>query len=199
MPVAAYASEAELLSALKQGNERAYEVMVITHGGRMLAVAKRMLGNEEEARDALQEAFIQAFRGLARFEGNSQLGTWLHRIVVNAALMRMRTRRSRPEESIEDLLPRFQDDGHTREHYEDWADTPQRMLESKQVRHLVRASIERLPETHRTVLVLRDIEELSTAEVAELLGISENAVKIRLHRARQALREQLDPGLRKAS
>lgn len=199
MPAAPYASEALLLEALKRGEESAYEVMVITHGGRMLAVAKRMLGNEEDARDALQEAFVQAFRGLARFAGQAQLGTWLHRIVVNAALMRMRSRRSRPEESIEELLPRFDEDGHAVQTYEDWTDSPHRLLENRQVRALVRESIERLPETHRTVLVLRDIEELSTAEVAEILGISENAVKIRLHRARQALREVLDPRLRKAS
>ncbi len=162
----------------------------------MLAVARRMLRHEEEARDAVQEAFVLAFRGLPRFEGQSRLGTWLHRIVVNAALMKLRRRRAHPEESIEPLLPTFLDDGHSTTSYSDWPESADRMLERAEVRERVRASIDRLPATYRTVLLLRDIEELDTGEVAEALGISANAVKIRLHRARQALRELLDPHLR---
>ena len=162
----------------------------------MLAVARRMLRNDEEARDALQEAFLLAFRGLPRFEGQSRLSTWLHRIVVNAALMRLRRRRAHPEESIEPLLPTFLEDGHSTSSYTDWPEGADRLLERAEVRARVRASIDRLPATFRTVLLLRDIEELDTGEVAEALGISANAVKIRLHRARQALRELLDPHLR---
>ncbi len=190
-------SERALLAALRAGDDRAYERLVTEHGGRMLAVARRMLRNDEEARDALQEAFLLAFRGLARFEGHSRLSTWLHRIVVNAALMRMRSRRAHPEESIEPLLPTFLEDGHSSHSYTDWSERADRQVERAEVCALVRATIDRLPETYRTVLVLRDIEELDTSEVAEMLGVSANAVKIRLHRARQALREQLDPHLRK--
>ncbi len=190
------AGERALLAALRGGDDRAYERLVSDHGGRMLAVARRMLRNEEEARDALQEAFLLAFRGLPRFEGSSRLSTWLHRIVVNAALMKLRSRRAHPEESIEPLLPAFLEDGHASASYRDWPESADRLLERSEVRGLVRASIDRLPATYRTVLLLRDIEELDTSEVAEQLGISANAVKIRLHRARQALREQLDPHLR---
>ncbi len=161
----------------------------------MLAVARRMLRSDEEARDAVQEAFLLAFRGLPKFEGQSRLGTWLHRIVVNAALMRLRSRRARPEESIEPLLPTFMDDGHATRTYREWPESAEQLLERAEVRSLVRQAIDRLPTTYRTVLLLRDIEELSTGEVAEALGISANAVKIRLHRARQALRELLDPHL----
>ena len=162
----------------------------------MLAVARRMLRHEEEARDAVQEAFLLAFRGLPRFAGQSRLGTWLHRIVVNAALMRLRSRRARPEESIEPLLPSFMEDGHATRSYREWPESADRLLERAEVRSLVRTAIDRLPPTYRTVLLLRDIEEIDTAEVAALLEISANAVKIRLHRARQALRELLDPHLR---
>lgn len=194
--MAAEAEERALLAALRGGDDRAYERLVSEHGGRMLAVARRMLRNEEEARDALQEAFVLAFRGLPRFAGESRLGTWLHRIVVNAALMKLRRQRSRPEESIEELLPAFLEDGHAAHSYSDWPESADRLLEREEVRQRVRASIDRLPVTYRTVLLLRDIEELDTGEVANALGISPNAVKVRLHRARQALRELLDPHLR---
>lgn len=190
------ADESGLLAALRAGEEAAYRHLVERYGGRMLAVARRILRSEEEARDALQEAFLQAFRGLERFEGQARLSTWLHRITVNAALMRIRRQKSRPEQPIEALLPAFRDDGHSEVCFVDWADGPEVLLERSQVRDVVRAAIERLPASYRTVLLLRDIEELDTAEVAEMLGVTANAVKIRLHRARQALRELLDPQLR---
>ena len=110
--------------------------------------------------------------------------------------MKLRSRRAHPEESIEPLLPTFLDDGHSSDTYCDWSESADRLVERAEVCGLVRASIDRLPATYRTVLLLRDIEELDTGEVAEMLGISANAVKIRLHRARQALRELLDPHLR---
>ncbi len=159
-------------------------------------MARRFLKSEDDAQDALQDAFIQAFRALPRFEGHCQLGTWLHRIVVNCSLMKLRSQRARPEESIEPLLPRFQEDGHQAHPAADWEE-PSTLLERQDLRQRVRQSIDRLPEGHRTVLLLRDIEELDTAETAAALGISENAVKVRLHRARQALRELLDPVMRR--
>lgn len=188
--------ERDLLARLRAGDDRAYERLVVEQGGRLLAVARRFLRNEEDARDCLQECFVQAFRALPRFEGHSKLSTWLHRIVVNAALMKLRSRRARPEEPIEPLLPSFQEDGHSTVTYRDWSPSAEELLERAEVRDLVRAAIDRLPDSYRTVLVLRDLEELDTAEVAELLGVTANAVKIRLHRARQALRQLLDVQLR---
>jgi len=186
-----------LLAELRAGSQLAYESLVAEQGGRMLAVARRMLRDEDAAGDAVQEAFLLAFRGLARFDGRSRISTWLHRIVVNAALMKLRSRRARPEESIEPLLPTFQADGHSTVRYTDWQERPDTELARSELRSLVRAAIDRLPETYRTILLLRDIEEMETAEVAELLGITSNAVKIRLHRARQALRELLDPHMKR--
>jgi RNA polymerase sigma-70 factor (ECF subfamily) len=184
--------EADLLAALRAGDERAYEQLVAGYGGRLLAVARRLLRSEDEARDAVQEAFLLAFRSLARFQGQSRLSTWLHRIVVNAALMRLRRRKARPEEPIDPLLPTFRDDGHASVEYHAWQESAEARLERAEVRARVRGAIDRLPESYRTVLLLRDIEELETGEVARLLGVSANAVKIRLHRARQALRTLLD-------
>lgn len=189
--------EEEVLRELRSGREEAFERLLRSEGARMLAVARRLLQNEDEARDAVQEAFISAFRSIGRFEGGCRISTWLHRIVVNSALMKLRSRRRRPEEPIEDLLPKFREDGHQVEHPSiDWRDPADVLVERREIRELVRGSIERLPETYRNVLILRDIEELTTEEAAELLGITANAVKIRLHRARQALRTLLDPHLR---
>ena len=182
-----------LVAALRCGDAEAYEELVRVHGGRMLSVARRLLRRDEDARDAVQEAFLQAFKGLASFGERCQLSTWLHRIVVNVALMKLRSRERKPEASIEDLLPEFQPDGHHVEEFDEWRmPAPQRLIR-EETRAQVRAAIDRLPESYRTVLVLRDIDELDTSEVAELLRISPNAVKIRLHRARLALRTLLNP------
>ena len=191
--------EGAFLAALRAGEERAYERLVLDYGGRMLAVARRILRSEDDARDALQEAYLLAFRALPRFEGHARISTWLHRIVVNAALMKIRGRKARPEEPIEPLLPTFLDDGHSAVCYSDWDEPADEMLERAETRAMVRAAIDELPESYRTVLVLRDIEELDTAEAAELLGVTANAVKIRLHRARQALRELIDRRLKASS
>jgi RNA polymerase sigma-70 factor (ECF subfamily) len=193
-------SERDLISRLRSGDEDAFERLVREQGGRLLAVARRFLREEEEARDAVQECFLSAFRALDRFDQASRLSTWLHRIVVNACLMRLRTRRRKPEEPIEDLLPRFQADGHQVNHpTPEWEGSAETLLARSETRSIVREAIHRLPGSYRAVLLLRDIEELSTKEAARLLGVTENAVKIRLHRARQALRGLLEPHFRRSA
>lgn len=185
--------EAELLARLRAGDEAAFEQLVRATTGRLLAVARRLLPTEEDARDVVQEAFLSGFRNLSRFEGGSKLSTWLHRIVVNAALMRLRTRRRKPEESLEALLPAFLEDGHHAERFSGWSEPADRALERTEVKQLVRRHIEQLPETYRTVLLLRDIEGMELDEIATALGVTSNAVKMRLHRGRQALRTLLAP------
>jgi RNA polymerase sigma-70 factor (ECF subfamily) len=191
-PLADESAEAALLAGLRAGSDEAYESLVRATSARLLAVARRIVGSDEDARDVVQEAFISAFRALDRFEGQARLSTWLHRIVVNKALMRLRTRKRRPEEPIDPLLPSFKEDGHQAREAAEWADGADVALERAETRAFVRSQIDRLPETYRTVLLLRDIEEMNTPETAAMLGISDNAVKIRLHRARQALRALLD-------
>jgi len=179
--------EPTLVAGLRAGEEWAFEALVRLFGARLLAVARRIVANDEDARDVVQSAYLSAFRALDRFEGSAQLSTWLHRIVVNTALMRLRSRRRRPEESIEPLLPAFQHDGHHVERFSAWTASAEELLERKETRRTVRAYIDRLPEHYRTVLMLRDIEGLSTQEVADILTTTPTAVKVRLHRARQAL------------
>jgi RNA polymerase sigma-70 factor (ECF subfamily) len=190
------ARRAEDLSALRAGDPEAFEALVRAHGGRLLMVARRLVGNDEDALDVLQNAFLSAFRSIHRFQGESLLSTWLHRIVVNAALILLRARRRRPEQPIEVLLPAFHEDGHQANPAVDWRPTAEAELERKETQALVRKYIDSLPENYRLVLLLRDIEELDTEETARLLGITPATARVRLHRARQALRGLLDPHLR---
>src|SRR6266540_3227344 len=143
-------SERDLVSRLKSGDEEAFERLMREHGGRLLAVARRLLRDEEEARDAVQECFLSAFRSIKNFEHGSRLSTWLHRIVINASLMRLRSRQRKPEEPIEDFLPRFQADGHQVNHpTPDWEGSAESLLARSQTRAIVRAAIDRLPESYR--------------------------------------------------
>jgi RNA polymerase sigma-70 factor (ECF subfamily) len=188
-------ADSELLRRLRAGEEAAYRELVRANAGRLLAVARRMLRCDSEAEDAVQEAFMQAYQALPRFEGHALLSTWLHRIVLNACLMRLRKRKRRDEKSIEDLLPRYEDDGHRQDVGDPWPRDALAELEAREVRSAVRKGIDSLPERHRYVLMLRDIEGLSSEEVAERLGIRADAAKMRVHRARQALRAHLDTQL----
>jgi RNA polymerase sigma-70 factor (ECF subfamily) len=194
--VAGFGAEADLVERLRRGDEDACEALVRGQTARLLAVARRYLRSEEDARDAVQEGFVAAFRSIGRFQGGSSLSTWLHRIVINACLMKLRSSRRRPETSIEELLPRFDESGHRVVEPEEWRESAEARIDRGQTQRLVREAISRLPEHYRTVLLLRDIEELSTAEAAAVLGLTENAVKIRLHRARQALRAVLGSALK---
>lgn len=159
----------------------------------MLALARRMLGDRGLAEDVVQDAFISAFRGLRRFEQRSSLKTWLHRITVNAALMKLRQLKRLGEQSIEEYLPEF--DRHDCRIEPAWTRlvAVEDILQNEKLRALVAEKISVLPDAYRIVLQLRDIEEYNTEEVAELLGISASNVKVRLHRARAALKKLLQP------
>jgi RNA polymerase sigma-70 factor, ECF subfamily len=187
------AQDVALLERIRAGDERACEALVRQYGGRMLAVARRFLRTEEDSADAVQDAFLSAFRSVEGFEGNSALGTWLHRIVLNACFMRLRFQSRRREVRIDDLLPPFGETGRHSRPIRPWEDHALARLSQAETRAHVRACIERLPELYREVLDLRDIKELDTEQTAQHLGINPGAVKTRLHRARQALRTLLEP------
>jgi RNA polymerase sigma-70 factor (ECF subfamily) len=186
--------DAMLLAQLRAGDEAAFGALVRRESGKLLAVARRILRSEEEAQDAVQDALLSAFQNLDRFEGNARLSTWLHRITVNAALMRLRSKKRRREDAIDELLPGFAEDGHHLVPVQDLRGAEDE-LASAQVAAIVRAAIDELPESYRVVLVLRDIEGMDTSEAAAALGIGPDAAKMRLHRARQALRTLLEQRL----
>ncbi len=179
----------DFVAALQRGEARAQEAFVIQTIGRMLMLAERILSNRADAEEVVQEAYISAFKGIAKFDGRSSVSTWLHRIVVNAALMRLRSKASRPEESIESLSPKFLGDGgHAEPPLAVPAPSPEREV---MLRQDVGRALEALPADYRAVLVLRDVEGFGSAEIAETLGISHDSARQRLHRARQALMRSL--------
>ena len=188
--------DAEIIAGMRAGDARAFEQMVRAHVGPLRAVALRLLKHEDDAADAVQEAFLNAFRNFDKFRGDAKLATWLHRIVVNAALGRLRKRKreaSRGEViEIGELLPRFRDNGYPIHFHQPWTQTTEELASRAETRDQVRQMIDKLPDNYRTVLILRDIEELSTAETARLLELAPGTVKVRLHRARQALRNLLE-------
>jgi RNA polymerase sigma-70 factor (ECF subfamily) len=182
-----------LLDRVRAGAEDACEELVRRFGGRVFATVRGLLSRDEDAQDVVQETFLSAFRSVRQFRGECLLSTWLHRIAINAALMKLRSAAHRPETSIEELLPQFDGEGRHAFPIAPWSLTPSEALLRRDTRSRVRAAIERLPMSYRTVLILRDIEELSTEETARALSLTTAAVKTRLHRARLALRTLLEP------
>jgi RNA polymerase sigma-70 factor (ECF subfamily) len=195
-PARAEADEAALLAGVRAGDEAAFEALVRACSVSLLATARRFLRHEEDARDAVQEAFLAAFKAIPGFDGRARLSTWLHRITINAALQKLRSRRRQHEQPIEPLLPQFLPDGHQAHPAAEWPEPADARVQRGELCALVHACIDRLPDAYRSVLLLRDIEGLDTEETARLLGVNAGAVKTRLHRARQALRALLDPHLR---
>ncbi len=185
--------EQALLAGLRAGEQASFERMVRAWCGKMLGVARKWVVNEEDARDCVQEAFLKAFQNINTFEGRSSLGTWLVRIVMNCALMRLRSRDRGSPSPLETLLPEFDANGHRLGRQYRFHSSVEELASRQEVCELVRNSISQLPETHRLVLVLRDIEGYDTAEAARILEITEAALKVRLHRARTALRMILEP------
>lgn len=188
--------EASFLSELRSGSDAAAERLVREHIGWMRGLALRILRDSDAADDCVQDAFINAFRHLEHFKGEARLKTWLHRIVVNTALMRLRKLKRLNEQSIDDLQTEYAPEGHRLHPPPSQTATPAEILEQEDRRETVISAISQLPESYRIVLQLRDIEELSTAEVAVALGISEANVKVRLHRGRTALKTLLEPVFR---
>jgi RNA polymerase sigma-70 factor (ECF subfamily) len=184
--------DAALLARLRAGDDAAFAELVRRESGKLLAVARRILRSDEDAQDAVQDALLSAFQNLEGFEGGARLSTWLHRITVNAALMRLRSKKRRREDSIDELLPAFAEDGHHLAPVSPLRDAAEGEIASAEISAIVRAAIDELPESYRVVLVLRDVEGLDTAETAAALGIGPDAAKMRLHRARQALRTLLE-------
>lgn len=190
-------TEDALVDQLVANDPRAFETLVREYGPRLLSVTRKFLSNEDDAQDALQDAFISVFKSIHRFERGAKLSSWLYGIAVNAALMKLRSRSRRHARAIDDLLPNYTEDGRHAELMETRAEPVEEIFDRGETRERVRQRIDMLPERYKTVLLLRDILEHSTDETAKILKISNGAVKVRLHRARQALRtlllEQKDP------
>lgn len=182
--------DAALVAAARQGDTGAFEELVHKHGRRVYRTLAGILGDHEDAQDAMQDTFMKAFRRLNTFEGRSRFSTWLVSIGANAALERLRDRR--PVDSLDE--GRVDDEGAFRPRVlQSWCDSPEQRYVKLQMKELVQREVRRLPVTYRAVVVLRDIEQLSTREAAEALGLEVPTLKSRLLRGRLLLREALSP------
>ncbi|MBE7471914.1 MAG: sigma-70 family RNA polymerase sigma factor [Anaerolineales bacterium] len=185
-------SELALLERAKQGDQTALAEIVAAHQNRVYHVALRMCGNVEDAEETLQETFLNALKALPRFEGRSQFATWLYRIASNACLSRRRRGASQPETlSVDEAEEAGGEDNFTPQFFIDWSHAPEDELLTAELQAVMAEAIQQLPPTLRIVFIWRDLEGLSTEETAEVLGLSEGTVKVRLHRARLKLRELL--------
>jgi RNA polymerase sigma-70 factor (ECF subfamily) len=188
----AVGGEAELLAGLRARDPAAYRKLVELNSANVYHVALKLLGDAQEAEDVLQETFLSAFEAMDRFEGRSQLSTWLYRIAYNASLMRLRKRKQKTTFSLDHPLGGDEDGVEIAGRYlVDWSTMPDGQLLSAEARQEMDRAIAELPETLRSTFILRDIQGLSGAETAEVLGITVQAVKTRLHRARLWLRDRL--------
>jgi RNA polymerase sigma-70 factor (ECF subfamily) len=189
------ATETELIGRLRHRDAGALEILMQRHGARVYRVALGITRNEADAEEVVQDVFLSLFEKIAAFEERAALGTWLYRVATNRALLRRRGKRVELEVSLEDQLPAFKDDGHRAGERSfllaDWSASAEEGMLSGETHALVRRAIDLLPPHYRAVVALRDIEELSNEETAEILNEPVSSVKSRLHRARMALREQL--------
>lgn len=188
--------EKGLINRAVRGDASAFESLYARHKRALFQTALRVMGNVEDAEDALQEGLLAAYRNLKRFEGRSQFSTWLTRIVINASLMRRRSMRSRPAISLE----HFSEEENTipaEERFATGDPSPEEIYERRELSNLIKANLAELSPVLRDAFVLRESQGLTTSEAARALGVSENTLKARLWRARRQLAERLAPLLRR--
>ncbi|HEU0055006.1 MAG TPA: sigma-70 family RNA polymerase sigma factor [Longimicrobium sp.] len=181
--------EAGLVTQAQQGGVEAFTELVTRYEGNIYRLARHITQNPEDAEDVLQETFLKAYEHLRDFQGNSKFYTWLVRIAVNQALMKLRKRKSDASVSLDD--PYDTGEEHVTREIAVWDPNPEQTYSREEIRAILEKAVETLPPTFRAVFALRDIEELSTEETAALLNLSIPAVKSRLLRARLKLREKL--------
>lgn len=192
-------SEHKLVLALRKGDDSAYEELVRSCGSQVLAIARRYLRSDADAADCFQETFIAVLNSIDSFSGQSPLRQWVRGVAVNQSLMALRRRKRKREDSIEHLMPQFDESGRRIGVAHEYCDAGiEAQLDSGALQKTVRRCIQELPDDYRVVILLRDIDGHSTRETAAILGIQVNAVKTRLHRARTALKCIMEPLLVKA-
>lgn len=189
-----FRDEQQLIASILGGETQRFHELIRPYERRVFVMALSLLHNEADAEDAAQETFLKAFRNLARFRGEAKFGTWLISIALNEARSRIRRNSAVRIESLDEDPD---DPGHISPALlRDWREIPSQVLERSETRLMLREAIAALPDNYREVLLLRDVEELSTLEAATVLQISTASIKVRLHRARMMLQKNLAPKLK---
>jgi RNA polymerase sigma-70 factor (ECF subfamily) len=179
-------SDEEVVARVLAGETGMFEIIMRRHNQRLYRVARAILRNDGEAEDVMQDAYVRAYEHLDQFAGRSKFSTWLTRIAVHEALARQR-RQNRYQESE----PMSEQEGDPMDRFASAEPNPEQQASNSEIRRLLEEAVERLPDAYRTIFVLRDIEEMSTTDAADVLEITEDNVKVRLHRARALLRNSL--------
>lgn len=183
----------ELVALAQAGSYAAFEDLVARHSDRTYALALGMLRSHPDAQEVVQDTFLTVFQRLNTFRGESAFGSWLYRIAANNALMRMRKKRREPVDSIETMLPNFHEQGHHAHMPGTWAArSADKLVDDKELAAILEDALAKLDPSYRVVLLMRDVDGLTNEEISTGLGLSVSAVKSRLHRARLAVREELD-------
>lgn len=188
-------NEAELITRILAGEKELFHELIRPYERMTYLTALSIVKNPTDAEDCAQEAVVNAYRHLARFRAESKFSTWLTTIVVNEARQKLRKARRAKEDSIDERIA-GEEEEFTPAPLTDWREIPLESLERKELREALRNAVENLPDIYRQVFTLRDLEELNVAETAEALGVNQNIVKVRLHRARMMLQKQLAPFLK---
>jgi RNA polymerase sigma-70 factor (ECF subfamily) len=183
--------DTQLIERIKAGDFEAFETIVSRYQERVFGLALSMLRDEVEAQDVVQETFLNVFRKIDTFRGDSAFSSWLYRIAANNAMMKLRGKRREMQVSVDEGLPRFDGEGHHVVPVEDWTRRVDHRMENLELGSKIREAVDKLPEKYRIVFLLSDVEELSMKEVGEVLGLTVPNVKTRLHRARLFLRAEL--------
>ncbi len=184
--------ERALIQRVKTGDHEAFDALFQRHFPTVYRQAFRVVGNQAEAEEVVQEVFLTLYEKAQTFRGASAFSTWLYRITINAALSKLRRRKRREELSLDDYLPRFREDGHHLVRpVVDWSNELEGRLAKEQIYRLIQDALDQLPPVDKAVVLLSDVEGLSDREIGTTLGLTVSAVKARLHRSRLVLRGKL--------
>src|SRR5512140_1130971 len=181
--------DAPLIERVKAGDHAAFEELVRRYEGKVYQLALRLTGNEMDAMDVIQDVFLSVYQKIDTFRGAAAFSSWLYRITANAAFAKLNQRRRAAAVSLDDVLTAVEEQSH--DVHTEWSLKPDAVLSNKEARDALEKAIAALPDDFRTVVILRDVQNMSNQDVAESLNLSVPAVKSRLHRARLILRKRL--------
>jgi RNA polymerase sigma-70 factor, ECF subfamily len=185
------AEEEELVRKLQAGNMEVFDQLVERFQKKIYALSFNLTRNQMDAQDVTQDVFLTLFRKIHTFQGKSAFSSWVYRITLNAAYMKLRSRKKDQSVSIDDMLPTFNKAGFQQEKVQDWSENTESLLFANETRNIIQKAVDQLPEKEKVVFLLRDVEGISTEKVGEILDLTIPAVKSRLHRARLFLRKKL--------
>ncbi len=196
-PATGNSTEAALIAAILAGDRDKFHLLILPYEGQLFRTALALVKNSEEAEDVVQDAVLKAYRKLGSFRGDAKFSTWLIAITLNEARGRLRKDNRVIVDSLDEQ--REENADFTPAALTDWKEVPLAALERQEIRTLVQQAVAELPDSYREIVTLRDVEECSVNDTAQLLGISVGLVKVRLHRARLLLQKKLAPQLKRAS